>query len=540
MATVGETRLDATQTRPAPVDGRRYSVVGPLSRGGMAELLLAQQFGVKGFSRVVAIKRVLASHAEDKAFLEMFLDEARLAARLDHPHIVRIYDLGQDGETYFLAMEYLPGEDLRQLHEVVSKTELKVAPELAAHLVERAADALHFAHELTDETGAPLHLVHRDVSPSNVIVTYDGQVKVVDFGIAKATSNDFETGAGVLKGKLGYLAPEQLSGEAIDRRTDVFGLGILLWELLTNTRLFVRDTPAATMAAASQGEVPPISTFRDDVSPKLEAIALRALERAPAARYQTAGEMRDELELYLHTEAMPPTSRDVTQWMASLGGVRRASLKMSIARGRNVQASYTELTALRWDDTSAPATPYGSDRRKHREPWKLAAFAGLGLAVMLGAGVATAPREPRPSPRPSLASAHLESDPAGAFIFVRGEPTGQLTPTTLTGLDPASPLEFRLEKPGHASVGGSLPLKAGAVASRRLTLVANKGVVRFTNLPRGALVRIAGLVVLPGQEVLVTPGQQVAELVVGGEVVSTQTFTIMPGAQELQLPGGTR
>jgi serine/threonine-protein kinase len=289
------------------------------------------------------------------------------------------------------------------------------------------------------------------------------------------------------------------------------------------------------MAAASLGQVPPISGYRDDVSPSLEAIALRALERAPAARYQTAGEMRDELERYLHTEAMPPTSREVTQWMQSLGGVKRSGLKMSIAQGRNVAASYAELMALRWDETSAPATPSSGTRRR-RSAWHLAAFAGVSLAVMVGAGLATEPREPRPLARPALASARLDSDPPGAFIFVRGEPTGQLTPATFTGLDPSEPLEFRLEKPGHASVGGRLALKPGAVASRRLTLVANKGVVRFTNLPRGALVRIGGVVALPEQEVIITPGQQVAELVVGGEVVATHTLTIAPGPQDLELP----
>jgi eukaryotic-like serine/threonine-protein kinase len=542
MATIGGPKHEPTATRPSSSDlYGRYGVVGPLAKGGMAELLLAQKFGVQGFSRVVALKRVLPSHLQDAAFLEMFLDEARLAARLDHPNIVRIYELGQEGTplgdadesqpSYFLAMEYLPGEDLRQLHDALTAAGIGVAPELAAHLIERVADALHFAHELTDETGAPLHLVHRDVSPSNVIVTYDGQVKVVDFGIAKAATNGFQTGEGVMKGKLGYLAPEQFTGTALDRRTDVFGLGILLWELLTNTRLFVRESAAATMAAASQGIVPAISSYRDDVGPELEGIIVKA------ARFQTAGEMRDALEHYLRTEVLAPTKRQLAEWMQSLGGARRAELKTSIARGTNVVASYNELRKLKWDDRSSPATPAHGPRRRHRPFWQMAAFALSSSAALAGSAWLTAPEVPAPRPAPKLTSAHLESDPPGAFVFIHGEPSGRVTPVTLSGLDPSAPLQFRLEKLGHAPASGELPLQSGAEVSRRVTLVANQGMVRFAKLPRGAVVRVGEVTILPGQEAILPAGPQTASLVVGGQVVATFPIVIAPGPQELVLPG---
>ena len=538
MHPIGETRLEPTLTRQNPSDSYgRYRVVGPLSKGGMAEVWLALQLGVQGFSRVVALKRVLASHQEDAAFLEMFLDEARLAARLDHPHIVRIYELGQEGDSYFLAMEYLPGEDLRQLHDLIATANLRVAPELAAHLVERAADALHFAHELTDENGSPLNLVHRDVSPSNVIVTYDGQVKVVDFGIAKAKGNAFQTGANVMKGKLGYLAPEQFTGAPVDRRTDVFGLGILLWELLTNTRLFVRDSAAATMAAASVGEVPPIKTFREDISPQLEGIVQHALEHEPSRRFQTAGEMRDALEHYLRTEGLPPTTRDVAEWIQNLGGTRRAELKLAIARGTNVSSSYQELTRLPWDATPAPMLS-SSARRTNRPVWQVVLFGVWGIGALVLAALFTMhTRQAPPEPVP-LASAQFVSEPPGAFIFLRGEPSGRVTPATLSGLDPSSPLQFRLEKPGYATLTGQLELKEGALVTHTVNLVANSGLVRFSGLRPGAAVRVSGQVVLPGKEALIPTGRQVAEVLLAGRVVSTQTITVVPGPQEFALGKG--
>lgn len=540
MGAVGETKLEGTQTRAAPSleSFGRYRVVGPLSKGGMAELSLAMQLGVQGFSRVVALKRVLATHAERPEFLQMFLDEARLAARLNHPNIVRIYELGQDGEAYFLAMEYLAGEDLRQLHDLVAASGGRVSCELAAHLVARAADALHFAHELTDEQGAPLNLVHRDVSPSNLIVTYDGHLKVVDFGIAKARTNAFETGLGIMKGKLGYFAPEQLAGAPVDRRCDVFGLGIVLWELLTNVRLFMRDSAAATMAAASLGEVPPLSGFRDDVSGDLAAIVECALAHDPAHRFQTAGEMRDALEHYLRVDAVEPTARDVAEWIVGLGGTRRAELKLAIARGSNVVASYEELSRLPWGGLpTAHPVPSSASRRRARPAWQVLGFAaGAGALVALGGVIgATSFRDEAPAQQRVRGAVMLESVPPGAVVFIGGEPSGAVTPTTLTGLDPSKPLSFRLELPGYSSVVGEVRVEGGATVTRRETLVAVDGIVRFVGLPSGGAVRVDGKVVMEGEAVTLRPGRHVAELLVGGKVVASPRIAVAPGPQEVPI-----
>lgn len=538
MASVGETKLEGTQTRAAPSleSFGHYRIVGPLSKGGMAELSLALQTGVQGFSRVVALKRVLTNHAQRADFVEMFLDEARLAARLNHPNIVRIYELGQDGESYFLAMEYLAGEDLRDLQPRLASSDARVPPELAAHLVARAADALHFAHELTDDDGVPLGLVHRDVSPSNLIVTYDGHVKVVDFGIAKAASNVYETAAGMMKGKLGYLAPEQFTGVPVDRRCDVYALGIVLWELLTNVRLFVRDSAAATMAAASLGEVPPLASLRDDVPPQLAAIVNGALAHDPALRFQTAGELRDALELYLRG-AVQPTPRDVAEWVVGLGGTRRAELKLAIARGANVVPSYRELTSLPWDDapTSAPAP--SSLRRRARSAGQVTAFALagaalVGLAAVLGAADLSGDAEPAAALRGAV---RLESEPAGALVFLRGEPSGQVTPATFTGLDATKPLAFRLDKPGYAPAQGEVALDAGQTVRHREVLSAVSGLVRFTGVPAGGAVRVDGRVVLPGMTVTLAPGAYEAELLMNGRVQATRKLVVAAGPQEVSI-----
>ena len=538
MASVGETKLEGTQTRAAPSleSFGHYRIVGPLSKGGMAELSLALQTGVQGFSRVVALKRVLTNHAQRADFVEMFLDEARLAARLNHPNIVRIYELGQDGESYFLAMEYLAGEDLRDLQPRLVSADARVPPELAAHLVARAADALHFAHELTDDDGVPLGLVHRDVSPSNLIVTYDGHVKVVDFGIAKAASNVYETAAGMMKGKLGYLAPEQFTGVPVDRRCDVYALGIVLWELLTNVRLFVRDSAAATMAAASLGEVPPLASLRDDVPPQLAAIVNGALAHDPALRFQTAGELRDALELYLRG-TVQPTPRDVAEWVVGLGGTRRAELKLAIARGANVVPSYRELSSLPWDDapTSAPAP--SSLRRRSRSAGQVTVFALagaalVGLAALLGTADFSSDAE---SPAAARGAVRLESEPEGALVFLRGEPSGQVTPATFTGLDAAKPLAFRLDKPGYAPVQGEVALEAGQTVSHREVLSAVSGLVRFTGVPTGGAVRVDGRVVLPGMTVTLAPGDYDAEVLMNGRVQATRKVVVAAGPQEVSI-----
>ncbi len=274
----------------------RYEIVQRLALGGMAEIYLARMSGLAGFAKHVVLKRILPSHARDAEFVRMFFNEARYAATLDHPNIAHVYDLGEEHGLHYFTMEYLHGEDCRTLLRELSQRQRVLPLEHALTIVVGAATGCHFAHELTGDDGKPLGLVHRDVSPSNVVVTYAGAVKLVDFGIAKATNLEDVTAVGVTKGKLAYMAPEQCRGEPLDRRVDVYALGVLLYELATQRRAFAGQNDAQVMWAVITGEVPAPSTQAPDFPPALEAIIQRAMSVDRTQRFATARELAQALE----------------------------------------------------------------------------------------------------------------------------------------------------------------------------------------------------------------------------------------------------
>ncbi len=301
----------------------RYQIVKHLANGGMAQVLLARATGIEGFERHVVVKRIHSDRAEDPVFVKMFLDEARLAAQLHHNNIVQVHDIGKEKGEYFFAMEYVHGEDLRKLLMRVNKQKEKVPFEHVVQVITTAALALHHAHEQRGADRQPLGLVHRDVSPANIIVGYDGNVKVVDFGIAKAALRTREdTKAGSLKGKVAYMAPEQCAGQAVDRRSDVYSLGIVLFEMSTVRRLFKGNNDFLTMSAIVQGQIPPPSSYRPDIPPELEAIIMKALALDPADRYQSADEMREALEQFAAAKGLRTSTGALATYMKQVFGQR--------------------------------------------------------------------------------------------------------------------------------------------------------------------------------------------------------------------------
>jgi serine/threonine-protein kinase len=273
----------------------RYDVLGRLDTGGMAEILLGQIRGPSGFEHPVVIKRILPHLARDASFVRMFVDEARIAAGVRHPNVAHVHELGQEGEDLFLVMEYLEGEPLGSLLRRASARGLTIDSALSAYIIAEACAGLHAAHELVGPNGEPKNIVHRDISPQNVFVTYSGTVKVLDFGIAKAADRMTQTDVGQVKGKLAYMSPEQCRGEPIDRRSDIFAMGILLYELLTRRRLFQRASHAATLHAVLEHHIMPPSELSTGVSPEVESVCLKALDRSRRKRYESAAAMRRDL-----------------------------------------------------------------------------------------------------------------------------------------------------------------------------------------------------------------------------------------------------
>jgi len=297
-----------------------YEVLARLATGGMAELLLAKRTGIEGFQKVVVLKRILPHFASTPDFVEMFLHEARLAATLEHPNIVPVFDIGKAGDDYYFAMAYLHGRDVLAILRELSRRGQRMPIVHAIAVAAGIAAGLHHAHERLGFDGEPLGIVHRDVSPANAIVTFDGAVKLVDFGIAKASAQTNVTRVGVRKGKAAYMSPEQCRGDPLDRRTDIWSLGIVLYEMITMTRAFRADSELAIMHRIVSQDVPPPSKLQPDLPEDLEAIVMRCLQRDPGGRWQTAHELQRELERFCRAHNLAPGGPALGEFLTGLFG----------------------------------------------------------------------------------------------------------------------------------------------------------------------------------------------------------------------------
>ena len=296
----------------------RYRIVDEIGIGGMASVHLARMDGPGGFQKWVAIKKIHPHLVEDESFVQMFLDEARVAARISHPNVATVFDLGKHDDTYWIAMEYLHGEPLREVMRRTEELGTAMPPEIACRVIADAAEGLHAAHELLGKAGEKLGLVHRDVTPHNLFVTYDGVTKVVDFGIAKFSSRMSHTRAGTLKGKLAYMSPEQVHGEGIDRRTDIFALGVVLWELTTGQRLFRMESDLDTLAKVQECNVPRPSTLIRGYPVDLEKIVMKALAKNRGERFRTAREFSRALQSLLMRRGLFIASDEVAAYTQSI------------------------------------------------------------------------------------------------------------------------------------------------------------------------------------------------------------------------------
>lgn len=474
---------------PGDVLGR-YELLLPVAAGGMAMVWAARLKGSRGFQKIVAVKTMLPKLSEDPQFERMFLDEASLASRIHHPNVVEVLDLGEEEGVLFIAMEWLDGVPLNQVMKA-AKSASGIPLPVAIHILTHASEGLHCAHDLKDDRGKLVGLVHRDVSPQNILVGYDGFTKMVDFGLAKATAlGDGATRAGQLKGKISYMAPEQIRGDPLDRRADVFALGVVLYAVTTGKHPFRRESEGATLFAISAPEPAPAPSRFMTYPADLEAVLMKAIAKDPRERYSSALELARALEQTLPEHERAHGGERVATFIQGLLGAQheqqRAALLEALRRADRAslpsQSSLEGLSVPRDSGVSSlSSVGIGSNSgtdlemievtkpsilRRHRLPLSLAAAAlvigGAAFALSrnsdreVGGGVVTAPPAPPVAVEPTgvaIDSPPLESKPSAEPLLPEAPPVEsasaepQVEKPTPRGPTPAQPVTPR-KKPG--------------------------------------------------------------------------------------------
>ena len=371
-----------------PIPFGKYLLVERLAQGGMAEVFRAVYQGAAGFEKQVAVKRILPVFDGAREFVAMFVDEARIASSLTHVNIVQVSDFGELAGTYYLAMELVDGVDLGRLREAASRRGLRLPVPIVAFLIAEAARGLAYAHDKRGSDGVPLGIVHRDVSPQNVLVSYSGEVKIADFGIAKATGKLHKTESGAVMGKIRYMSPEQINGEPLDGRSDLFALGVIFWELLVGSPLWTGDNPGAVSDQVKNAKVDPPSRRGREVPAELDRIALKVLERGRDARYGRAADLARELSSWLAHDAPSLTREDVGAFVMEM--VPRADAEptpsSSVSPLAMTEMSPASLRATPPAETQAPAaTTPGKKGGRSGSPLPLVA---VGAVLLVGGGLA--------------------------------------------------------------------------------------------------------------------------------------------------------
>ncbi len=382
------------KTGPGTESFGRYRLHRRFALGGMAELFLAEQRSAADVWRLVVIKRLLPHFAEDAAYCTMFLDEARIASRLSHPNIVQILDFGEIEGEHFIAMEYLAGETLRAVMNQCQRAGVRLPVWVALEVLTAACDGLHYAHELS-EGGAPLRVVHRDVSPANLMLTYQGQVKILDFGIARAEIRVQErTETGVAKGKLGYIPPEQYAGEELDRRADIWALGVVAFEALTGVHPFRRENEEATLRALLYDAIPSLTSIRPDLDPDVDVVIGRALERDPRRRYPTAHAFRLMLERLDPGALTPGDPGRLDEYMHALFGDdqarARTAVRDEISQSRSRPTVPIAVPAVETAVSSAPRPVVVYEEPRRRSPLAVTGVVVAALLLVLAVALGVA------------------------------------------------------------------------------------------------------------------------------------------------------
>lgn len=323
----------------------KYVLLEKLAAGGMAEVYLAKSIGANGVSKFLAIKRILPQFSDNEEFIDMFKEEAKIAVNLNHGNVVSIYDFGVEKGQFFLVMEYVEGRNLRQIINELKKKTVHFSIEQVVYMIKEVAAGLDHAHRCIDgSTGKPLNITHRDMSPQNIMVSFEGEVKIIDFGIAKAETQLEATKAGTLKGKFGYMSPEQAEGQPIDMRTDIFSLGIVLWELLANDRLFTSTSEAGILRKIRDCQIPPIRKVNPSVHPELERIVVKALAKDKNLRYQTSSALHRDLNRFINTQYPEFSPQDFSVFIKNTFSEIFTEQKRKLVEFAKVQVASKEET----------------------------------------------------------------------------------------------------------------------------------------------------------------------------------------------------
>jgi serine/threonine protein kinase/Tfp pilus assembly protein PilF len=375
-----------------PIRFGKYLILDKIATGGMAEMYLAKMTSVEGFEKLVAIKKILPNLTQDKNLVKMFIDEAKLAAMLFHQNIVHIYDLGSIESAYFIAMEYIHGKDLRVLGRKAKERNLPLPLEYGLYITCRICSGLDYSHNLKDFQGNPLELIHRDISPQNILVTYQGEVKIVDFGIAKAAKKSSDTEEGLIKGKVSYMSPEQASGKSIDNRSDIFSTGILLYEMVTGKRMF-EGSDLKILERVRKADFEPAENLVPDLPREVGEILNRALAKGVTRRYKSCGEMLADLEACLTAFPVRPSAEGLSQYMKALfaeeiaaeaAALQRAAVQLSSSKGEAVSEAQTKTLQILEHIEPVPVKKTEAPRSTHR------LWLGTWAAVMVVAAVVLA------------------------------------------------------------------------------------------------------------------------------------------------------
>lgn len=506
-----------------PMKFGKYTLIRKLASGGMAELFLAIQRSVAGFEKLIVIKRILPQMNQDRGFIDMLLHEARVAATLSHPNIVQIFDVGEVDGVYYIAMEHVHGEDIRSVVRQMKKKGVREFPmEHALSILLGMCAGLAYAHERSELDGTPLNIVHRDISPQNVVVTFSGDVKIVDFGIAKSDRASEHTEAGKLKGKVPYMSPEQARGQDVDSRSDIFSAGVMLFELTTGKRLFKGPSEFETLKMICESEYPLPSKVRPGYPAELEKIVIKALAKERVERYQTAREMQAALEEFIRTERIAASHIALNHFMQNLFEEKLASQKEALLQGKQLAdiiemqhistrpppESTNELEAAgstSSQSVSLPGrtiTPVERARTvppKGRNNLPVLLIGGI-TAIVIGSGAGywlvkrqshaaqAALDEAVASTRGAL---HIESTPSGAAIWIDGDLKTEKTPATFYGL-PAQAIDVKLTKDGFETARSNVLIKPEETAEWKPELTSSLGSLTLTLNPPGVSITFDG------------------------------------------------